>query len=343
MCIVVLGFSTSLGRLAMMAFILNALTCAVGLLYFIRRGKQCLDFTVTVHFFHLLGCWIYNAHFPTALTWWLVHTVCTALMAVIGEYLCMRTELKEIPLNSAPKSNDNGLQVAHNVNFILPPSPEKCDICFTSEKYFEQNQGNRSGQDTVSPSAAVIPGGSTKDEEESDHIYWIEKNYLKKNKDCNFSLECYSLLIKQNFIVYMAAGRGADMENGQRGLDAEQMQQQQLKLRSISSMEVNVDMLEQMDMMDLSDQDTVDVFLSCGTEDNNNVTPLLPDSNLYQDEISLQVPNTAEIKSRISSTSSASTDLNSLDTSEEGAETPVVQSDEEELQQDGPDEQETKS
>lgn len=83
------------------------------------------------------------------------------------------------------------------------------------------------------------------------------------------------------------------MEQAQRNLDAEQLQQQQLKLRdrqkffeevfqhevdfffpmshlltvsaaplgSISSMEVNVDMLEQMDMMDLSDQDTVDVFL----------------------------------------------------------------------------------
>ncbi|XP_062834944.1 dysbindin domain-containing protein 2 isoform X1 [Anolis carolinensis] len=168
----------------------------------------------------------------------------------------------------------------------------------------------------------------------------------------------------------------SDMENGQRGLDAEQLQQQQLKLRerqrffeevfqhdvdfffpvshlqiehrrpplgSISSMEVNVDMLEQMDMMDLSDQDTVDVFLGCGTEDNNNVATLLPDSNHYQEEISLQVPNTGEVKSRISSTSSASTDLNSLDTSEEGAETPVVQSDEEELQQDGPEEPETKS
>uniref|UniRef100_H9GII3 Dysbindin domain containing 2 n=1 Tax=Anolis carolinensis TaxID=28377 RepID=H9GII3_ANOCA len=167
-----------------------------------------------------------------------------------------------------------------------------------------------------------------------------------------------------------------DMENGQRGLDAEQLQQQQLKLRerqrffeevfqhdvdfffpvshlqiehrrpplgSISSMEVNVDMLEQMDMMDLSDQDTVDVFLGCGTEDNNKVATLLPDSNHYQEEISLQVPNTGEVKSRISSTSSASTDLNSLDTSEEGAETPVVQSDEEELQQDGPEEPETKS
>nr|XP_056700851.1 dysbindin domain-containing protein 2 [Euleptes europaea] len=165
----------------------------------------------------------------------------------------------------------------------------------------------------------------------------------------------------------------SEMDNGQRGLDPEQMQQQQLKLRerqrffeevfqhdvdfffpvshlqiehrrpplgSISSMEVNVDMLEQMDMMDLSDQDTVDVFLSCGTEDNNNITTLVPDSNDYQEEISLQVPNAAEIKSRISSTSSASTDLNSLDTSDEGPETPVVQSDEEELQQDSPKEEE---
>nr|XP_012635747.1 protein SYS1 homolog isoform X2 [Microcebus murinus] len=101
----ILGFSTPPGRLSMMSFVLNALTCALGLLYFIRRGKQCLDFTVTVHFFHLLGCWFYSSRFPSALTWWLVQAVCIALMAVIGEYLCMRTELKEIPLNSAPKSN----------------------------------------------------------------------------------------------------------------------------------------------------------------------------------------------------------------------------------------------
>uniref|UniRef100_A0ACB8F651 Uncharacterized protein n=1 Tax=Sphaerodactylus townsendi TaxID=933632 RepID=A0ACB8F651_9SAUR len=69
----------------------------------------------------------------------------------------------------------------------------------------------------------------------------------------------------------------------------------------------------------------------------------LQDSNHYQEEISLQVPNATEIKSRISSTSSASTDLNSLDTSDEGPETPVVQSDEEELQQDNPKEEETGS
>uniref|UniRef100_A0A8C4J1V6 Dysbindin domain containing 2 n=1 Tax=Dromaius novaehollandiae TaxID=8790 RepID=A0A8C4J1V6_DRONO len=157
---------------------------------------------------------------------------------------------------------------------------------------------------------------------------------------------------------------------GQHSLDAEQMQQQ-LKLRdrqkffeevfqhdvdfffpmshlqiehrrpplgSISSMEVNVDMLEQMDMMDLSDQDTVDVFLGCGTEDSSIAGPL-PDASQRPDEITLRVPNAAEAKSRGSSTSSVSTDPNSLDPSEEGAETPVAQSDEEDLQEDSPKEQ----
>uniref|UniRef100_A0A671SHB6 Protein SYS1 homolog n=1 Tax=Sinocyclocheilus anshuiensis TaxID=1608454 RepID=A0A671SHB6_9TELE len=101
----VLGFSTTQGRLSMMAFILNSLTCALGLWFFIRRGKQCLDFTVTVHFFHMICCWIYNAHLTAALSWWLVNVACMALMAVIGEYLCMRTELRAIPVNTAPKSN----------------------------------------------------------------------------------------------------------------------------------------------------------------------------------------------------------------------------------------------
>lgn len=34
---------------------------------------------------------------------------------------------------------------------------------------------------------------------------------------------------------------------------------------SISSMEVNVDVLEQMDLMDISDQEALDVFLNSGS------------------------------------------------------------------------------
>ncbi|XP_072308874.1 protein SYS1 homolog [Eucyclogobius newberryi] len=101
----ILGFASMQGRLSMMAFILNSLTSALGLWFFIRRGKQCLDFTVTVHFFHMIGCWIYNSHPPASLAWWLVNVASMALMAVIGEYLCMRTELMAIPVNTGPKSN----------------------------------------------------------------------------------------------------------------------------------------------------------------------------------------------------------------------------------------------
>ncbi|XP_017663987.1 PREDICTED: dysbindin isoform X2 [Lepidothrix coronata] len=102
---------------------------------------------------------------------------------------------------------------------------------------------------------------------------------------------------------------------------------------SMSSMEVNVDMLEQMDLMDMSDQEALDVFLNSGGEDNNMLSPMLgPDTNTYVNEISLQVPSQSELRQKLSSLSSTCTDSASQDASE--GESPVVQSDEEEVQVD---------
>ncbi|NXX90408.1 DTBP1 protein, partial [Centropus bengalensis] len=102
---------------------------------------------------------------------------------------------------------------------------------------------------------------------------------------------------------------------------------------SMSSMEVNVDMLEQMDLMDMSDQEALDVFLNSGGEDNNVLSPMLgPDSSPYVNEISLQVPSQSELRQKLSSLSSTCTDSASQDASE--GESPVVQSDEEEVQVD---------
>ncbi|XP_009586312.1 PREDICTED: dysbindin [Fulmarus glacialis] len=101
----------------------------------------------------------------------------------------------------------------------------------------------------------------------------------------------------------------------------------------MSSMEVNVDMLEQMDLMDMSDQEALDVFLNSGGEDNNMLSPMLgPDSNTYVNEISLQVPSQSELRHKLSSLSSTCTDSASQDASE--GESPVIQSDEEEVQVD---------
>lgn len=84
----------------MAAFCLNALTGAGGLWVIVRRAKQCLDFAATAHFIHLIICAIYSG-FPSTLTWWLLNITCMALMAVIGEFACMRTELKAIPVSVA--------------------------------------------------------------------------------------------------------------------------------------------------------------------------------------------------------------------------------------------------
>lgn len=53
---------------------------------------------------------------------------------------------------------------------------------------------------------------------------------------------------------------------------------------SMSSMEVNVDMLEQMDLMDISDQEALDVFLNSNGEDNTVLSPGLGKSQITSTE-----------------------------------------------------------
>ncbi|XP_019517726.1 PREDICTED: dysbindin [Hipposideros armiger] len=98
---------------------------------------------------------------------------------------------------------------------------------------------------------------------------------------------------------------------------------------SMSSMEVNIDMLEQMDLMDVSDQEALDVFLNSGGEENAVLSPVAgPESSIGQNEITLQVPNPSELRAKSPSVSSACTDPATQDPSEGGG-SPIVQSDEE--------------
>ncbi|KAL7399442.1 hypothetical protein ABVT39_024342 [Epinephelus coioides] len=113
---------------------------------------------------------------------------------------------------------------------------------------------------------------------------------------------------------------------------------------SISSMEVNVDVLEQMDLMDISDQEALDVFLNSGSgADEGALASPLPGEEEEEDEededaevvyreratLKRQDEINRGSKSRMSSTSSGSSD-----TSGGGADTPVIQSDDEEVHAD---------
>ncbi|XP_077982786.1 protein SYS1 homolog isoform X2 [Glandiceps talaboti] len=100
-----LEFKSFNGKLVMIAFVLNSLTGAGGLWFIVQRTRQCLDFAATVHLYHLIVCWIYNGAFPVTLSWWLVNIVCLALMTVLGEFLCMRTEMNAIPVTVGPKAD----------------------------------------------------------------------------------------------------------------------------------------------------------------------------------------------------------------------------------------------
>lgn len=104
---------------------------------------------------------------------------------------------------------------------------------------------------------------------------------------------------------------------------------------SISSMEVNVDMLEQLDFLDLSDQDTLDVFFSAAPDDEvlPSSLPGQEEEQPDQDGLTLLVPSGTSVKSRMSSTSSAAS-YDSQGTNDEGAETPTVQSEDEDGQSD---------
>ena len=62
--------------------------------------SQCLDFAVTVFVVHLVVCLCY-AGFPHSWAWWLTNLVSVAIMAVLGEYLCMRSELAAIPVSGS--------------------------------------------------------------------------------------------------------------------------------------------------------------------------------------------------------------------------------------------------
>ncbi|XP_011612395.1 dysbindin-like [Takifugu rubripes] len=100
---------------------------------------------------------------------------------------------------------------------------------------------------------------------------------------------------------------------------------------SISSMEVNVDLLDQMELIDISDQDSLDVFFSSSGEEGGLMSPLpVQGHNKNEDVISnglfRHVLEGLEAKSRMSSTSStSSSDSQTPNTNER--DTPTVRAD----------------
>uniref|UniRef100_A0A1D1YDQ4 Protein SYS1 n=1 Tax=Anthurium amnicola TaxID=1678845 RepID=A0A1D1YDQ4_9ARAE len=89
--------STVTGWCAIISFLLSALAGAGFLLHLIERAKKCLDFSATLYIIHLFICITYGG-WPSSVTWWIVNGTGLALMALLGEWLCIRWELRDIPI-----------------------------------------------------------------------------------------------------------------------------------------------------------------------------------------------------------------------------------------------------
>lgn len=78
------------------AIFLSSLLGAVLLAIIVEKSKKCLDFALTLFMVHLFLVIFYHG-FPK-MEWWIVHICATIVMILLGEYVCSRKELDEIPL-----------------------------------------------------------------------------------------------------------------------------------------------------------------------------------------------------------------------------------------------------
>ena len=79
------------------AVLLSHIVGAYLLMIIVEKSKKCLDFATTLFFIHFLFCCFYDG-FPLVMDWWIVHVLGTIILTLLGEYLCSKRELQDIPL-----------------------------------------------------------------------------------------------------------------------------------------------------------------------------------------------------------------------------------------------------
>ena len=84
---------------------------AAYLSFVVERAKKCLDFTLTLYIIHLACCCAYRG-WPRSPEWWALNLTSAAVMAALGEWLCLRKEMREIPISSGGGGGAGGAPAA---------------------------------------------------------------------------------------------------------------------------------------------------------------------------------------------------------------------------------------
>ena len=82
----------------LVAIVISSLLLSLSVWKVVQRAKLCIDFAATCHIIHLLVCCFYGG-FPLSWVWWAGNLASFAIMAILGEYLCMKTDLAPVAIH----------------------------------------------------------------------------------------------------------------------------------------------------------------------------------------------------------------------------------------------------
>ena len=119
---------------------------SLGLWYVVQRTKQCLDYTCTVHLFHVIFCWYFNGVLPNYLSWWIINLIWLGLcvlnfLSIISEFFWREKltqkwlELKAEQFSKFQFLND---KIDHNTNFALFVLPRTKRLFFYNSTSYLQ-------------------------------------------------------------------------------------------------------------------------------------------------------------------------------------------------------------
>ena len=94
----IISTASMLGLTTIVAFAANSVAGAIALSFVVGRARKCLDFTCTVFVIHWITCLLYSGEFPNTSAFWCLNITSLVFMVVLGEYLCMKNEMRDIPL-----------------------------------------------------------------------------------------------------------------------------------------------------------------------------------------------------------------------------------------------------
>ena len=84
--------------MTLIANMINIIFVIIAEAYIVEKANKCLDFTVTIFFFHLIFVIVHTQKFPRSLEWWLIHGGLISVTTILCEWTCMKIEQQEIIL-----------------------------------------------------------------------------------------------------------------------------------------------------------------------------------------------------------------------------------------------------